>query len=106
MQQQDIKFLRAFCSCNFPHLHSDPLSISVPLCLSPLYVFRSLLHLLNNDGFPLPDLLRVSEYAVLVYAVCFKKNFTTLKAHTIYLEDMHSASNCHNVGKHTEFYLG
>jgi hypothetical protein len=37
---------------------------------------------------------------------CFKKDFTTLKAYTIYPEDMYSVLNCHNVARHTEFYLG
>jgi hypothetical protein len=34
---------------------------------------------------------------------CFKESFSTLKA---YMEDMCSVFNCHNVAKHTEFYLG
>jgi hypothetical protein len=30
-------------------------------------------------------------------------NFGSL---SIYSEDMHSVLNCHNIAKHTEFYLG
>jgi hypothetical protein len=37
---------------------------------------------------------------------CFKKSFTSLKAYYIYSEDMYSVLNCHNVAKHTEFFLG
>jgi hypothetical protein len=37
---------------------------------------------------------------------CYEKSFTNLKAYINYSEDMCSVLNCHNVGKHTEFYLG
>jgi hypothetical protein len=33
---------------------------------------------------------------------CLKKRFTALKAS----EDMYNILNCHNVAKHTKFYLG
>jgi hypothetical protein len=37
---------------------------------------------------------------------CFKKSFTTLKVYMNLSQDIYSVSNCHNVAKHTEFYLG
>jgi hypothetical protein len=39
-------------------------------------------------------------------AGCFKKSFTTLIAYVLYSKDLYSTLNCHNVPKHTEFYLG
>jgi hypothetical protein len=42
----------------------------------------------------------------LCNALYFKKSFTTLKAYYIYSGDMYRVSDCHNVAKYTEFYLG
>jgi hypothetical protein len=37
---------------------------------------------------------------------CFKKSFTTLRAYRNLFEGHVQCFNCHNVAKHTEFYLG
>jgi hypothetical protein len=40
-----------------------------------------------------------------VSAWCFKKSFTTLKAYIHLFRGHAQYLNCHNVAKHTEFYL-
>jgi hypothetical protein len=50
--------------------------------------------------------MSVIKMRTTLYTGCFKTMFSNLNAYINYSEDMYSILRCHNVEKHTEFYLG
>jgi hypothetical protein len=63
---------------------------------------KSEVHLLSESRNVIPRVGNLTEEQSCVGTGCFKKSFTTQKEYI----NSFSVLKCHNIAKHTEFYLG